>query len=280
MLSHTHSEGVYTLFVCGIHAEGVTRVCKDWADGNVVAHYPLSCMLVQYRIAQYIPPALPMVRALFLLTLYYPHLFLFFCIRHTVSLVSGPSFDGTLLLFPILKGHLTMAITYITNADLLTSPTRWLVNTINCGYKSSTGRWTGTMGAGIARQFRDAYSTVCKQDGTEHPGIMVKYLKLCGERALHPGMMYAYQGIDGHRILNIATKDDWRNPSQLEWIIIALQSFVSNYERFGITAISFPPLGCGKGGLSWDDVGPLMRQYLGDLPIDIRIYISTDMQQF
>ena len=33
------------------------------------------------------------------------------------------------------------------------------------------------------------------------------------------------------------------------------EMFRESYKELGITSIAFPPLGCGNGGLSWDDVG-------------------------
>ena len=40
----------------------------------------------------------------------------------------------------------------------------------------------------------------------------------------------------------------------------------------GIKSIAFPALGCGNGGLDWNDVKPLMYEYLKDLDIEIKIY--------
>ena len=42
----------------------------------------------------------------------------------------------------------------------------------------------------------------------------------------------------------------------------------------GITSAAFPCLGCGNGGLNWQDVKPLMEKYLGVLPIDIYVYVA------
>jgi hypothetical protein len=52
---------------------------------------------------------------------------------------------------------------------------------------------------------------------------------------------------------------------------------VETYEEKGITSVSFPQLGCGNGGLNWEDeVRPLMEKYLKDLPIDIFIHIYSE----
>ncbi|MGL6339212.1 MAG: macro domain-containing protein, partial [Waterburya sp.] len=54
------------------------------------------------------------------------------------------------------------------------------------------------------------------------------------------------------------TKDDWRQPSQLAWIregLLALESAILAYD---IAEIAMPALGCGLGGLKWDDVIPVI----------------------
>ena len=47
---------------------------------------------------------------------------------------------------------------------------------------------------------------------------------------------------------------------------------MANYEKYGITSVAFPPLGCGNGGLTWEVVGPIMYQKLSSLPIEVEIY--------
>jgi hypothetical protein len=36
--------------------------------------------------------------------------------------------------------------------------------------------------------------------------------------------------------------------------------------------VAFPPLGCGNGGLSWEEVGPLMYGKLRELNIEIEVF--------
>lgn len=58
----------------------------------------------------------------------------------------------------------------------------------------------------------------------------------------------------------------------MEFIEAGLRTFKATYRKNRITSIAFPPLGCGSGGLLWDDVGPLMRRYLEILD-NIQVFI-------
>lgn len=99
-----------------------------------------------------------------------------------------------------------------------------------------------------------------------------EYQALCKEGHVKPGQPYLYRDLLGNSVLNFPTKNNWRSPSKLSYIIEGLEWFRQSYQALGTTSIAFPPLGCGNGGLSWDDVGPIMFQALKDLPIEIEIY--------
>lgn len=135
--------------------------------------------------------------------------------------------------------------------SVLDSPAQTLVNTVNC---------VGVMGKGIAKAFKDRY-----------PAMFAAYKRVCDEHLLEPGKLWLWQGPD-HSVLNFPTKVHWRNPSRIEWIEMGLVKFADSYEARGITSISFPRLGCGNGGLNWDDVRPLMERHLSPLPIEIYIH--------
>ena len=136
--------------------------------------------------------------------------------------------------------------------NLFESKATTLVNTINC---------VGVMGKGIALEFKNRY-----------PAMFSEYAELCRAGSVKPGIPYYYQDLIGTSILNFPTKDHWRSPSKLSYVISGLDWFRNNYESLGITSIAFPPLGCGNGGLPWHIVGPLMYSKLNDLPIHIEIY--------
>lgn len=136
--------------------------------------------------------------------------------------------------------------------DIFESKMDVLVNTINC---------VGVMGKGIASSFKNKY-----------PEMFIEYKRMCDKKLVHTGELYPYKIEDKVAVINFPTKQHWRSPSKLEYIISGLQWFTENYEKLNIKSIAFPPLGCGNGGLSWEYVGPIMYKYLKELPIDIEIY--------
>ena len=136
--------------------------------------------------------------------------------------------------------------------DIFQSKAVTLVNTVNC---------VGIMGKGIAETFKKKY-----------PQMFQDYKNRCEAGQLKPGRPYYYHDLTGISIINFPTKDHWRSSSKLSYIKDGLAWFVKNYQELEITSIAFPPLGCGNGGLTWDIVGPIMYQYLHDLPIEIEIY--------
>jgi O-acetyl-ADP-ribose deacetylase (regulator of RNase III) len=144
-------------------------------------------------------------------------------------------------------------ITYI-RTNIFESNAQVLVNTVNT---------VGVMGKGLAKEFKRLY-----------PEMFKTYQKFCEEGTLTVGKLQVYK-TPNKWILNFPTKANWRSPSKLEYIEQGLQKFVDNYERLGVKSVAFPMLGCGNGGLSWEDeVKPLMQKYLSDLPIEIFIHIA------
>lgn len=135
---------------------------------------------------------------------------------------------------------------------LLQSPAQTLVNTVNT---------VGVMGKGIAKEFKAAF-----------PDMYGEYRRLCELGKLQVGTLWLFKS--PHKwVLNFPTKQDWRRPSQVEFVEKGLIKFVETYERQGITSVAFPALGCGNGGLDWPRVvQPLMERYLKSLPIQVFIY--------
>ena len=136
--------------------------------------------------------------------------------------------------------------------NIFDSKAKTLVNTVNC---------VGVMGKGIAAEFKKRY-----------PRMFDEYAEKCKNSEIKPGKPFYYCDSVGNSILNFPTKEHWRSPSKLSYIIDGLDWFVNNYKNLEIDSIAFPPLGCGNGGLPWKVVGPIMYNKLKDLPIKIEIY--------
>lgn len=135
--------------------------------------------------------------------------------------------------------------------DIFDSKADALVCPVNC---------KGVMGKGLALEFKlrfwdcsDVYESACRT------------------RSLRPGTLAAIS-YTPQKIIFFPTKDDWRKPSQLQYIVDGLDFFVRHYEKWNIRSIAFPKLGCGLGGLDWNDVKPLMVEKLSPLDLCVEIY--------
>ena len=74
-------------------------------------------------------------------------------------------------------------------------------------------------------------------------------------------------------VINFPTKRHWRaksNPSDIDAGLLALVEEVS---RRGIRSLAVPPLGCGNGGLRWQDVRPRIEAAFAALPaVDVLLF--------
>lgn len=136
--------------------------------------------------------------------------------------------------------------------DLFLSPAQTLVNPVNV---------VGVMGRGLAAEFKAKF-----------PDMFIAYRCACSNGTLKIGELFVWS-TTAMKIVCFPTKVHWHDPSRIEWIHAGLAKFVETYASHGITSVAFPRLGCGLGGLSWDDVGPLIHSYLDPLPI--RVYVCA-----
>lgn len=143
-------------------------------------------------------------------------------------------------------------LTYI-KGDLFSSPAQVLVNTVNT---------VGVMGRGIALEFKNRY-----------PEMFKIYQKKCENKSIDIGKLFLWKK-EEKWVLLFPTKKHWRYPSQIAYIEEGLKKFANIYDKLGIESIAFPRLGCGNGGLDWNEVRPIMEKYLKNLPIHIYIYID------
>lgn len=145
-------------------------------------------------------------------------------------------------------------ITYIKNGDILSSSCEGIINTVNT---------QGIMGKGLALLYRQKY-----------PEMFKVYRKACLNKEVKTGFMHVWKVSNQDKwIINFPTKQHWRNPSQLEWIIEGLQDLVKVVKENKIKSLGIPPLGCGLGGLHWyqvkKEIVQVCEQYLSDIKIEI-----------
>jgi len=81
-------------------------------------------------------------------------------------------------------------------------------------------------------------------------------------------------------VVNFPTKQHWRSPSRLEWVVDGLQDlrlFIINNQ---VKSIAIPPLGAGNGGLDWHVVREKIDNALADLTdVEILVYEPTHKYQ-
>jgi len=143
--------------------------------------------------------------------------------------------------------------------NLLEAEVEAVVNTVNT---------VGVMGKGIALMFKEAF-----------PENFKRYAAACKAKEVRVGHMFVTERHElmGPRwIVNFPTKQHWRHPTKLEWIVDGLKDLHSVIREKAIKSIAVPPLGCGHGGLEWSVVRPAIAEALGDLDdVDIIVYEPT-----
>jgi len=136
----------------------------------------------------------------------------------------------------------------ISSGNLLKADAEAIVNTVNC---------VGIMGKGVALQFKQAY-----------PENFVAYAKACKSGEVQLGKMFVFQTgslFNPRYIINFPTKNHWKEKSKLNDIKTGLKELVRIVRELDIQSIAVPPLGCGNGGLEWEEVRPAIQQAFAEL---------------
>src|SRR5271170_4152178 len=142
----------------------------------------------------------------------------------------------------------------VAKGNLLEAPVEALVNTVNT---------VGVMGKGIALQFKLAY-----------PANYAAYEAACKREEVQIGKMFVFRRENDPRfIINFPTKKHWKGKSKIEDIKSGLKALIEVVKKEHIQSIAVPPLGCGNGGLDWDDVRPLIEQAFLELrDVEVQLF--------
>lgn len=150
-----------------------------------------------------------------------------------------------------------MTIEY-KNGDMFAEPVQAIVNTVNC---------VGVMGKGVALEFKKRW-----------PANFKAYKKICDAKELSPGQMFVFDTKElfasqgPQYLVNFPTKDHWRSKSKITYVEEGLDALRDKILEYGIQSIAIPPLGCGNGGLDWEEVRPLVETKLSGLD-NVRVVI-------
>jgi len=147
----------------------------------------------------------------------------------------------------------------IVEGNIIEADVQALVNTVNT---------VGVMGKGIALQFHRAF-----------PEMFKSYEAACKSKTLQPGMLHVFdrgQILNPRYIINFPTKRHWKGKSKIADIESGLDALVKELRTRGISSVAIPPLGCGNGGLDWEDVLPLIERAMDRVPeVEVLIYTPT-----
>ena len=137
-----------------------------------------------------------------------------------------------------------------------------LVNTVNC---------VGVMGKGIALQFKKRFSSNYQL-----------YREKCKNNEIKTGTMFVTELnniLNPKYIINFPTKKHWRNKSSIDYIQTGLSDLIQVIRDKNIKSIAIPPLGCGNGGLNWNEVKEIIKKRLNELN-DVDIIVFEPNQNF
>lgn len=188
--------------------------------------------------------------------------------KHKIHLISQANFFNK----PIEQTSITDNISLL-EGDMFFSDCQTLTVSVNT---------VGVMGKGLASTVKYIV-----------PDVYVRYQDVLRNGKLSMGKPYLYKREESIKevlgeedyfddeeptwFLIFATKNHWRNPSDIAGIEEGLKHLRDNYKKWGIKSIALPALGCGLGWLSWEEVGPLMIKYLKDMDIPIEIYLPREI---
>ncbi len=139
-------------------------------------------------------------------------------------------------------------ITY-QKGNILHDQSDAIINTVNT---------VGVMGKGLALQFKKAFPDNFKQ-----------YKKACDDNVIRTGQVFSVplnSMSAPFYIINFPTKAHWKGKSTLEYIEQGLSSLKADVIKLKLKSVAIPALGSGLGGLSWQDVEPLIQKSLAELP--------------
>lgn len=139
-----------------------------------------------------------------------------------------------------------------------------LVNPINC---------MGVAGKGLALEFKKRFPE--NQEACE---IIYRKEVSTASCLIALPWFYWFNGVPDRprAVLNFPTKRHWRDLSRIDDIdggLRELRRILRGPPKAAIRSIAFPALGCGLGGLKWEDVRPLIVESMNGIDeLEVHLY--------
>lgn len=114
----------------------------------------------------------------------------------------------------------------------------------------------GIMGAGVAKTVKQYW-----------PDMFTEYRSQCVEGLLVPGGLHVWNTSTGGVVFNVASQDDPGPNARLEWIATGITALNSYACQTGLKSVAMVRIGCGIGGLSWENVAPVINICTPDLAV-------------
>lgn len=122
----------------------------------------------------------------------------------------------------------------------------------------------GSMGAGIAKGFRERY-----------PDMYEEYRRRCKSepREFNLGDCFLWKADHKPWVFNLGTQEYyWRCRASYQAIRESLDVMKRQADEEGIQSIVMPRIGAGYGGLSWNKIRPIVEHIFSNWPGKLYVY--------
>lgn len=112
------------------------------------------------------------------------------------------------------------------------------------------------------------------------PGMYKDFRHYCQTYYPKPGMVWSWKGPGSPVIVNLFTQEppdshqSKPGKATVSHVNHALQALKKAVKEHQVTSLALPRLATGVGGLSWDQVKPLIESTLKDIGIPVYVYTT------
>lgn len=117
------------------------------------------------------------------------------------------------------------------------------------------------MGNGLALYFSLKYQ-----------GLLDAYRKACHNNHFEKNVLFHFKVTGSPHVICLKTKNHWKDDSDLNIIKTSLIGLRKYCEENNISSLGMPGIGCGKGGLKWDDVLKLIHETFDSSSVLVFVY--------